>query len=78
MSVTIADVIMSDGSRLEHVGVTPDVVLQPRGAAFRDRMDPVLAYVSLVMGTQLSPEDAGKLHFIIDKEMDEEEAVAEK
>ncbi len=71
MSVTVADVIMSDGSRLEHTGVIPDEVLHPAGVAFKERMDPVLAYVATKMGATLSAEDAGKFYFITDKEPEE-------
>lgn len=67
MSVTVADVIMSDGSRLEKIGVTPDVVLQPTGAAINQKTDPVLAYAAAQMGGELTPEAAGKFFFIIEK-----------
>lgn len=70
MSVTIADVIMRDGSRLEKVGVTPDEVLQPTGLALKMRMDAVLAYAAMKNGVELTPEDAGKFHFIMEKDED--------
>jgi carboxyl-terminal processing protease len=70
MSVTVADVIMSDGSRLEKTGVEPDEVLQPTGLAFKNRMDAVLAYAAVKFGAELTPDKAGTFHFIT--EADEE------
>ena len=55
MSVTVSDVVMSDGSRLESAGVIPDEGLLPTGRAFNDRMDPVLSYVAVKMGGNLNP-----------------------
>ncbi len=65
MSVTIADVIMRDGSRIEHVGVVPDQILQPTGLAIKLKMDAALAYAASDMGVTLSPTDAGKLDLFI-------------
>jgi C-terminal peptidase prc len=79
MSVTIADVIMRDGSRLENTGVTPDEVLQPTGMAFAKKTDPVLAYVAEKLGSSITPEQAGSFHFLVPKdESDEDTASAEK
>ncbi len=68
MSVTVADVIMRDRSRLEKIGVVPDEVLQPTGLAFKNRMDPVLSFAAIKFGSSISPEDAGKLYFIMEKD----------
>lgn len=65
MSVTIADVIMSDGSRLEKTGVIPDQLLQPTGLAMKLRMDAVLSFAAAFFGNKLSPVDAGKLGFFL-------------
>jgi C-terminal processing protease CtpA/Prc len=73
MSVTIADVIMSDGSRLEKTGVTPDIVLQPTGLAMKQKMDPVLFFAAAKNGAQLSPADAGKFYFLFSKADDVDE-----
>jgi C-terminal processing protease CtpA/Prc len=68
MSVTVADVIMSDGSRLEHIGVIPDQILQPTATGLVKRTDPVLAYAAYKMGVTLTPEEAGKFYFMVPKE----------
>ena len=68
MSVTIGDVIMSDRTRLEKVGVVPDEVLQPLAVAFKMKLDAVLAYAASKMGVNISPEEAGKFYFITEKE----------
>lgn len=70
MSVTVADVVMRDGSRLEKTGVIPEEVLQPTGIALKKRMDAVLAYAAVKMGVELTPEQAGKYYFIMEKEED--------
>jgi len=78
MSVTIGDLVMSDGSRLEHTGVVPDEVLQPRGLALQQRMDVVLAYTAQKMGGSLTPEAAGKYYFIADKIEDNDSGPSDK
>ena len=71
MSVTIADLIMSDGKRLEDVGVIPDVPLIPTGLALAQKTDPVLAYAVIKLGVETTPEKTGSLHFITAGEEDE-------
>lgn len=68
MSVTIADVVMRDGSRLENTGVIPDELLLPSGIALAKKTDPVLAYAALNFGAKISPEEAGALYFMIEKD----------
>jgi C-terminal processing protease CtpA/Prc len=73
MSVTIGDVVMSDGSRLEKIGVVPDEVLQPTGLALKMKLDAVLAYAAMKLGAQLTAEEAGKFYFITEKDEDDED-----
>ncbi len=60
-SVTISDTRMSDGGRLEKVGVTPDDLLLPAPADLAARRDPVLARAVAMLGGSLTPEQAGAL-----------------
>lgn len=77
MSVTIGDVIMSDGTRLENTGVIPHEAVVPTAEALVERTDPLLAYVAYKFGATLSPEDAGKFYFMVPKEDEEEEDAGE-
>ena len=61
VSVTNADVIMSDGKSLEHIGVQPDEVVRPTGEDLAKQRDPVLAKAVELLGGNLSAETAGKL-----------------
>ncbi len=72
MSVTVSDVIMRDGSRLENTGVTPDMILQPSGVGLAQKTDPVLAYAAIKYGAKLSPEQAGGYYFMTAKEEDDD------
>lgn len=66
-SVTIADLVMPDGGRLEGVGVTPDELILPSGEDLRDRRDPALARALTLAGVATTPEQAGRLVWRVDK-----------
>lgn len=78
MSVTVADVIMSDGSRLEKIGVVPDFPVQPTGLALNKKMDPVFSFAASKMGADITPEKAGKYNFIAPEDLDDEPEKAEE
>lgn len=59
MNVTHADVIMTDGVSLEHVGVTPNVRLLPSAESLSKSHDPVLAEAFKLLGENVTPERAG-------------------
>lgn len=61
MSVTDADVIMSDGRSLEREGVTPDSLLLPSATDLAQRRDPVLAAALRMLGQNVDAARAGAL-----------------
>lgn len=66
-SITNADVIMSDGKSVEHVGVQPDERLIPSAEDLAALRDPVLSRAVEMLGGTLAPEAAGKF-FLYDWE----------
>jgi len=61
VSVTQAEVIMSDGGRLEGTGVAPDELLLPTAEDMAAGRDPVLSRAVASFGLSLAPEAAGAL-----------------
>lgn len=61
VSVTNADLIMSDGKSIEHVGVTPDEIILPSADDILTGRDPVLSRAVEMLGGKLSPPDAYKM-----------------
>jgi carboxyl-terminal processing protease len=60
-SITVDDLVMTDGKSLEHVGVKPDELLLPSGAALAAKRDPVLSRAAALIGVTLDPSEAGAL-----------------
>ena len=61
VSVTAADVIMSDDGRLEKKGVVPDFKVLPTAEDLAAGRDPALAQALKFAGQNLDPAQAGAL-----------------
>ena len=62
MLVTVTDLLMPDGSRLEGVGVQPDTVSLPSPETIPERgLDPVLTQAASSFGVTLDAKRAGRL-----------------
>lgn len=61
VSVTVADLLMSDGKSLEGAGVVPDEVLLPTPEDLAAGRDPVLARAAALHGVALDPAAAYRL-----------------
>lgn len=64
MNVTVSDFVMSDGARLESIGLMPDLPAIPRPQAYPAGHDPVLAYAAAQMGVTILAAKAGELGFM--------------
>ena len=70
ISVSVGDLIMKDGNRLEGVGVSPDLPVGPTPMALLMRTDPVLAYAAELTGAPIQAEKAGEFNFLHPKTED--------
>lgn len=61
VSITVSDLIMSDGMSLEHRGVTPDEVRLPSAEDLAAGRDVVLSYAASLFGVTLDPVEAANL-----------------
>ena len=59
VSVTDADLIMTDGKSLEKSGVTADETILPSAADLVAKRDPVMARAAELVGVKLDAEKAG-------------------
>lgn len=60
-SITVSDVIMPDGERLERRGVVPDDIVLPTAADLAAQRDPALAKAIELAGGRVTPEEAGRM-----------------
>jgi C-terminal processing protease CtpA/Prc len=60
-SISFADVIMSDGGRIENVGVMPNARVLLTGADLAAKRDPQMAKALEMVGVLVTPEEAGNL-----------------
>jgi C-terminal processing protease CtpA/Prc len=61
ISITVSDVLMKDGQRLEKIGVTPDEKILPTAADLANKRDPVLARAAEILDFKMTPEQAGAI-----------------
>jgi carboxyl-terminal processing protease len=61
VSITVWDLIMTDGNSLEHRGVTPDELRLPAAEDLAANRDVVLAHAASLAGVSLAPAEAWKL-----------------
>jgi carboxyl-terminal processing protease len=61
VSVTVQDLLMTDGKSLEHEGVVPDETSLPSGSDMASGRDPTLARAAAVAGIKLDADKAGAL-----------------
>jgi C-terminal processing protease CtpA/Prc len=61
VSVTVADLIMTDGKSLENIGVIPDEIIIPNSKHIANKRDIVLSKAIKNLGFEMSAEEAGNL-----------------
>jgi C-terminal processing protease CtpA/Prc len=61
VSITDADIVMTDGKSLERFGVTPEELMLPTAADLAAQLDPVLSRAAQIAGLNITAEKAGAL-----------------
>jgi carboxyl-terminal processing protease len=61
LSMTVADLVMTDGKSLEKAGVTPDELLLPSPQDLAAQRDPLLSRAAALLGIKIEAEKAGSL-----------------
>jgi C-terminal processing protease CtpA/Prc len=61
LSVTDADIVMTDGKSLERIGVIPDVLMIPTPLDLKNKRDVVLSSAASRAGITIEPEKAAAL-----------------
>ena len=67
-SMSVADVVMIDGQRLENVGVMPDHRVLPTGSDLAARRDPQMAKALELVGVNVTPEQAAQYNKVEPKQ----------
>ncbi len=62
VTITVQDLTMDDGNRLENAGVEPEFIVVPTGADLAAKRDPQMARALALAGIQLDPVQAGKIY----------------
>ena len=60
-SITVADLTMRDGRRIEKIGVTPDERILSTPLDLANKRDPVLSRAAELLGFKLTSDEAGKI-----------------
>jgi len=61
LNIPTADFVMSDGKRLEKIGVAPDEKLLPSAFDLVNKRDPVLARAAEILGFKMTAEEAAAI-----------------
>ena len=62
VTITVRDVVMNDGNRLENVGVEPEFIVVPTGADLVAKRDPQMSKALALAGIQVDPVQAAKIY----------------